>query len=289
MPKVCFCIPTIVEPYPEMLDALERSIPLVKAAGWEEMSAWEVGHAYVSYARALLLRKALNWGTDWIVFLDHDLAWRPAALLDLLNTKGDVVAGTYRLKSPKEEYMGRLAMKPDGTPKQIRSDGCLLFNLVPAGFLKISANAVEQFMERHPQLDFSRPGEATQNHFDLFNHGVIDKVWWGEDYAFSLRWRSMGNPIWVIPNLDFWHYGTKPGGTRKCYPGNYHKWLLAQPDELVAESVDVHPGSEEAPLPPKNSKDRGTFDVKPELEPHVPEAKENVYADETTRYIPGSI
>lgn len=226
--KVCFCVPVYRKPEPEFLASLEKSIPVVKAAGWEEGSAWEVGHAYISYARTLLTRRAIMWDADQIVYLDSDVSHEPGDLLKLLETPGDVVVGTYRFKVEEEAYMGRLA-RQEGEPLVSRADGCLPLLLAPAGFMKISRVAVEMFARAYPDLDFSRPWVGGEHHYDLFNHGVIkvgeDKVWFGEDYAFSLRWHQMGNPLWCIPDLNLGHHGVNGDGVRMHFMGNYRKWL----------------------------------------------------------------
>jgi hypothetical protein len=96
--KVVFCTPTVTRPYAPYLKALEDSVPLVKAAGWEDQVVFEIGNPYISAARAKMTRKALDAGADVIVYLDHDLSWEPKDLVTLLETEGDVVAGTYRMK-----------------------------------------------------------------------------------------------------------------------------------------------------------------------------------------------
>jgi hypothetical protein len=52
-------------------------VPAMDAAGIEHSMVWEVGCPYVSHARATMLRKALDWGAEAIVFLDHDLSFEP--------------------------------------------------------------------------------------------------------------------------------------------------------------------------------------------------------------------
>jgi len=94
MKKVVFCLPTVKRPYQQCLDSIEASLPLIKAAGWDEGMVNEVGNPYISAARATMLRKALDAKADVIVFIDHDLSWRPADMLKLIETEGDVVAGT---------------------------------------------------------------------------------------------------------------------------------------------------------------------------------------------------
>lgn len=219
--KVCFCLPTIKRPYQQCLDSLEASVPLVKAAGWDDYLVSEVGNPYISSARNTMLRKALDAKADVIVFIDHDLSWEPANLVKLLDTEGDIVAGTYRFKDDgQEEYMGYLWPSADGRPIG-RADGCVRAEWVPAGFLKVTAKAIDKFMTAYPDLCY---GPKYTLSVDLFNHGAHKGIWYGEDYAFSRNWNDAGGEIWVIPDLNLTHWnGDKP------YPGNYHEWLLRRP------------------------------------------------------------
>lgn len=220
MPKVAFCVPTLTKPYQACLDSLAASIPLIQAAGWDDVMVSEVGCPYVSHARATMLRKALDAKADVIVFIDHDLSWRPADLLKLIETEGHVVAGLYRFKKPEVEYMGALFPGIDGKPV-VRGDGALSAHSVPAGFLKITSRAVHVFIEAYPELTY---GDKFAPHVDLFNHGAHKGVWYGEDYAFSRNWRDAGGEIWVVPDLDLTHHTHG-----EAFPGNYHRFLRAQP------------------------------------------------------------
>ncbi len=217
--KVIFCIPTIKRPYQQTLDSLKASIPLIQAAGWEDGLVNEIGCPYISAARSTMLRKALDAQADVIVFIDHDVAWEPGDLLKLIETEGEVVSGLYRFKKEPEEFMGSLIPNEDGTPI-VREDGALLAHSIPAGFLKITKSAVNKFIEAYPELLY---GERHKPHIDLFNHGAHNFVWYGEDYAFSRRWREKCGKIWVVPDLNLTHHGDK------SYPGNFHQFMLRQP------------------------------------------------------------
>jgi len=218
--KVVFCIPTISKPYQVTLDSLEASLPLITAAGWQEGAVYQIGCPYISAARSMMLRKALDAKATVVVFIDHDLSWEPADLLRLIETEGDVVAGTYRFKGDPEEYMG--AIFPDSNNKPIvREDGCIKAHSIPAGFLKVTRKAVNDFQRAYPSLSY---GEPCSPMLDLFNHGVIDGVWYGEDYAFAKRWREKCGDIWLIPNMNLNHWA---GET--CFPGNFHEFMLRQP------------------------------------------------------------
>jgi hypothetical protein len=153
------------------------------------------------------------------VFIDHDVSWKPADLLTLIQTEGDVVAGLYRFKKDDEHYMG--VVDDDEGRVKVRDDGCIKATRVPAGFLKVTRAAVNRFMVAYPNLMY---GEASAPSVDLFNHGAHKGAWWGEDYAFSRNWIDAGGEIYVVPDLDLTHH-TKD----EAYPGNFHQFLMRQP------------------------------------------------------------
>ena len=217
--KVVFCIPTMTKPYQVTLDSLEASIPLITAAGWEEGAVYQIGCPYISAARAMMLRKALNAEATVVVFIDHDLSWEPQNLLQLIETEGDVVAGTYRFKGPVEEYMGAIFPGPDGTPI-VRKDGCIKAHSIPAGFLKITRQGVNKFIQEYPKLTY---GEKCSPFVDLFNHGVHQHTWYGEDYSFSRRWIKKCGDIWLVPDLNLNHHTATTE-----FKGNFHQFMMRQ-------------------------------------------------------------
>lgn len=223
--KVVFCTPSLAGPTAPYVKALADSVPLIEAAGWEHGLAQQVGCPYISAARANMLRSALDAKADVIVFLDYDVSWQPGDLLKLIETEGDVVAGTYRTKTEDGEnpefYMGAWEMDENFVPKGRLSDGALSATLVPAGFLKVTAGAVNTHMLAYPELNY---GPQFHLSVDLFNHGAKDRIWWGEDYAFCRRWKEKCGDIWLVPDLSIDHHAKD-----KVYKGNLHQFLLRQP------------------------------------------------------------
>lgn len=216
---VVLCVPTVTRPYQQTLDSIAASVPLLDAKGYNHKLVTTVGNPYISAARSTMLRKALDAKADVIVFIDHDVSWKPDDMLKLIETEGDVVAGLYRFKKDEEHYMG-VYDDAYGALK-IREDGAIKATRIPAGFMKITAGAVNRFMTEYPELCY---GQKYNLHVDLFNHGAIDGAWWGEDYAFSKRWCDIGGDIWVVPDLDINHHSTE-----KEYKGNVHHFLMRQP------------------------------------------------------------
>lgn len=234
--KVIFCNPVIARPHDAFIAALEASVPYIEAAGWEHGLATEIGNPYISAARATMTRKALDASADVIVYLDHDLSWDAPDLLKLLETPGEVIAGTYRFKHDgPEEYMGSIYSNQTGRPMVRPSDGCIKADRVPAGFLKVTKEAIGRFMAAYPNLVYGPPYNPS---VDLFNHGAHKGIWYGEDYAFSRNWEDAGGELWIVPNLNIDHhtFATKDEPS-KVFKGNFHEFLLRQPQPTEAASL----------------------------------------------------
>lgn len=216
--KVVFCTLHLTErPHPAFIQSLQDCLPAVETAGFTHQFVSEIGCPYISGARAKVLRKALDGLADIVVYLDYDVSWSPEDMIKLLTTDGEVVAGTYRVKRDNEvKYMG--IMKADEKGLVTRADGCISAEKVPAGFLKITREALTAFAFQYPELLF---GDPLAYSLDLFNHGAINNIWHGEDYAFSHRWKAMGKDIWLIPNLNINHHKGD-----EVYEGNFHKYLM---------------------------------------------------------------
>lgn len=228
--RVAFVTPTITRPYQPFLDSMEETALALEAAGIENFFKVETGSAYISHARATGLRHALDVRPDAVIFLDHDISFKPEAIFKLLETDDPVVAGTYRFKQPKEEYMGRWRHGEDDRPL-VREDGCIRAEWVPAGFLKVTERAIHDFMESYPELVY---GQRYRPSVDLFNHGAHEWVWWGEDYAFSRRWNERGGEIWIVPDLDLTHHAADGA----AYPGNFRTYLRKCPGgDLASEPL----------------------------------------------------
>ena len=47
-------------------------------------------------------------------------------------------------------------------------------------------------------------------YYNIFETGVgADDWFWGEDYCFARKWTDDGQEVWVDPNIEFTHRGTK--------------------------------------------------------------------------------
>lgn len=234
-PKVVFAIPIPKgqAPHKKTIESLERSVPLVEAAGWDHGYTQTTGNPYISGARAEMTRKGMDAKADVMVYIDYDVSWDPEDMVKMLETPGDVVAGTYRCKTDDRDeilYMGAIFNHPDFRPI-CREDGCIKAKVVPAGFLKVTASAIDTFMRAYPHFCY---GPQYALSIDLFHHGAHEGLWWGEDYAFSRNYIDCGGEIWLVPDLNLHHWQGD-----FAYEGNYHQFLLRQPGGSKAEDREL--------------------------------------------------
>lgn len=241
--KVVFCIPTRDKPSAPTIASLEASLPLVEAAGYDHALTHETGNPYISGARANCLKRAINGKGDIFIFIDDDVSWRPEDMLKLIQTEGEVVSGTYRTKEDDPNYMGHILQdKKTGRPISMREDGCFECACVPAGFLKVTKEAVAKFMHGYPNLCYGPPWDQA---VDLFNHGAHKGLWFGEDYAFCRNWRDIGGKVWLIPDMEIYHHDWKTGD---IYKGNFHQYMLRQPGGKL-EGVPYDKPGYDKPVP----------------------------------------
>ncbi len=227
--RVIFCTPTTYPAFPckAYLKALDDTVVALDEAGIGVGFLYVAGSPYISWARSYMLKVALETDAEAVMFIDHDMSWTPEDMLRVVRHPGDVVAADYRFKNDKEEYMGRIDTDEAHRPL-LHTDGTIQGRAVPAGFLKVTRKAVERFREAYPELVYGPEREFT----DLFNHGAYAGLWWGEDYAFSRRWRDLGGDIHLIPDLSVNHHMGD-----QVFVGNLHDFLRRQPGGDLAEAA----------------------------------------------------
>jgi hypothetical protein len=230
--KVVFMTATRRRPHDAYLKALEDSCPVLDAAGIDHRVTNHIASPYIAYAQADMLHQALQTDADMFMYIEDDESWAPGDILKVLETDGDVVAGTYRFKhaDDHEEYMGSWHCDVSHRAITRSKDGAIKAHMVPTGFLKITREAVRKFMRAYPKLIF---GDPIKPAVDLFQHGAVfqDGRWWGQDYAFCKRWADIRGDIWLVPNLNINHHDWH---SDRVWKGNLHEFLMRSPGGVNA-------------------------------------------------------
>ena len=191
---------------------------------------WSVQNAaYVDDMRNGFVAKFLATDATHLVFLDYDMEWKPEGFLRLLTADQPIVAGTYRVKNAWGRWTAVLKSE-DGQPCGIArkdGDGFLVeAEQIAMGFTCIRREVFEAMRDAAPaDWYWQGHGEDRLKCHDWFTRLREGSNHYGEDYAFSLRWKRLGGQMWVDPNITLWHWGLH--GWR----GNIHEQWLAQKDE----------------------------------------------------------
>ena len=153
------------------------------------------------------------WESDCthMLCIDADLGWPVQAVLAMLDTKKEFVAGVYPARGASSEFIFRPVTNVLGEIVQDETNSHLLkMEYIPAGFMLIAKSVILKMREKHHDL-YYEPKDKRNNPepgFCFFNTEVWNGEFWGEDFVFCRKAREAGVDIWVDPLIQFDHAGT---------------------------------------------------------------------------------
>ena len=184
------------------------------------------GDPYLAKVRNLCIARALRVYpnlTD-IFFIDADVNWDAAAVPRFLASDKPVIGGIYPKKNDNTEFPVFLKLKSPDEPEYIVNDGLFLANCLPTGFLRIKRHVIDKMCAAvGTYTDGTGGGEVCHNLFEMGfwpddpKDPLSKGEWWGEDFAWSRRWTELGGELWVDPDINFEHRGSK------AWSGNFLK------------------------------------------------------------------
>ena len=189
---------------------------LLNANGISTVWRYVGGDPYVHKARNKLASEFLTEHRDAeaLFFLDDDLGWEADAALRFCRRGEAVICGVYPKKNDGLEFPVQLTFNRDGSP--IVQDGLYLALLAPTGFMRIRREVLERCAEDSGIYEEPDLVKGMVECWDLFRTGFVPLEeggkrgrWWGEDFFFSVMVRQLGMEVWVDPNIEFTHRGSK--------------------------------------------------------------------------------
>jgi hypothetical protein len=185
------------------------------------------GDAMITKARNTLAATFLAYpAASHLLFVDADIEWQAADVLRLLAHDVDFVVGAYPRKSPGPP---RFCLN---TSAELRPNGLAEAALVPLGFALIKRGVFIEIIRAGaaPKIVGSdMDATAAKWLHDFFRVGVDEAgLYWGEDFAFSALWRSLGGRIWLDPAIKLKHHGAF------AYEGDPATMFQSAPSEVAA-------------------------------------------------------
>lgn len=162
----------------------------------------------ISTARNLLLAEFLASDCEDIVFIDHDINWKPGDLVKLIDYPVEFVGAV----PPYRGEPSGFPVRWDANQKYLVSDpttGLLKVAGIPFGFVRLKRSAVERMVKEYHYLEYDHPHAPNGVAWRLFSFELYDRSDWSEDMVFCRRWIEIGGTVWIDPMVKFSHTGEK--------------------------------------------------------------------------------
>ena len=184
---------------------LAALVPMAHAHGVGINFSHMSGCSLIAMARNSLVNEFLKTDCTELLFIDSDVVAGPNDIMRLLaqSTDKDIAAGLYPRRATDKFFF--LDIPRDENDDMIFDGSMLKVNRVGTGFMLIKRHVIEQLIAAHPEWEYVTRGEETA--YALFDHGVLDGRYVGEDYLFCDRARKAGFECWVDVEISLPHVG----------------------------------------------------------------------------------
>ena len=159
------------------------------------------GLCFIDLARNKLTKGFLDTDCTDLFMIDEDVGWDYKAVKRFLDYPQEVVAGLVPKKVEGEQFH-------DNALTGEMENGLISSLEAPTAFMRIKRTVFEQMDAFYPDLKEYKTLEHGTGYFQTgWAHG--GKEFMGEDIFFCRQWAKMGGKIWIDPDIDFSHRGSK--------------------------------------------------------------------------------
>lgn len=166
--------------------------------------------ALIQNARNDLIAYAVDGNVDDMIWVDSDIAWKPANVLRLLAHPVDVVGGTYLRKQDAEAYV----VKADPSHLVADERGLMPVEALGLGFLRMSRRAIKALWDA--AAHYRCNGRVRRWVFDV---GVVDGELVSEDFCVCRKLNAAGFEIHLDQTITCDHSGHRTWG------GDFSAWV----------------------------------------------------------------
>ena len=203
------CLNQKVDAY--FVDSLCESIRLGMKENFYIKCTFLANESILPMARNELINLAYVQDYDGMVFIDDDEKWDPAVLIKILKSNKDVI--TVPVVNKQDINVSYNVFFKDNKNLEIDPiDGYIKAIKTGTGFLKLSRKAISDLWNSNSEVFFRN---KTLKH--VFDYGIINGDFVGEDVNLSMKLQELGYTIWVFPEYTVEHIGNK------IYTGNFKK------------------------------------------------------------------
>lgn len=209
----------------EYLTSVMRTNQLLWSLGHQLDINFIRGDQFISKARNGLIEGFIKSEADCIFFIDDDEGWEEQAFLRMCLDPHEIVCAAVPKKCDNAEFNNVIVdTNPDNSC--IIEGGLIRAKQIGTGCMRIKRSAIDKLTKAYPRRYCPGDGGPHPLHYALFDSKIVwpeegDGQFWGEDLEFCKKWVSLGEYLWIDPNVNMNHVG------RKVFTGNFLDYLKA--------------------------------------------------------------
>lgn len=163
------------------------------------------GDAFISKARNVIVHRFLKTEATDLLFIDADVGFDVAGVIDLCKAEPAIVMGLYRMKT--DDKLRFPALMEDPIVRHPSNPDLIKLQYGPAGFMRLRREVFTAMRENWPDQYYVNSGEEPV--YDYFPAGRVGNHFVGEDISFCNRAQACGFPIWAHQGIALKHSGEK--------------------------------------------------------------------------------
>lgn len=202
---VIFGVPTLSNNVcVEFLVSMLATTRLLEASGCRYDLMMIGGDPFIANARNRISADFLNHSqaTD-LFWIDDDVGWPAVKVLEFLDSSHDIIMGVPPTKIAVRQFP--CDIEHDAQGQLIERDGLYKAHMGPTGFMRVKRRVLDRLAAVSPHYGElgAKPWPA------IFETGVYNGTWCGEDRVFLDKWHKLGGEAWIDPSIVFSHRGAK--------------------------------------------------------------------------------
>lgn len=212
----------------ETMNSINGELYAAYAKGYPILTQFLQQQPMIHYARNTLVRLFLETDSTDLFFVDSDVGFPIGTLTRLAEYPVDIVGCSYPFRNDSGlfpcrfiEERAELWANPETNLLEVAG--------LSAGCLRISRSCIEKLISLHPELEYMDMENFKT--YALFDFPRRNGVFLGEDYAFCELARDAGFKIWLDPEVDMTHTGTK------VFSGRIGNWLRNRNESVSLEQA----------------------------------------------------
>jgi len=165
------------------------------------------GCSLITKARNALVADFLASDADTLLFVDADVVITADAVMRLmaLSIDKDITAGIYPRRGMDRKFFLDYYLDNQGA-LEFDKNGLLRVKRIGTGFMMIQRHVLETMRDNHPEWAYDNNVD-NRTDYAIFDLGIIDGEYYGEDYLFCDRAAKDGFTVYLDPSISLPHVG----------------------------------------------------------------------------------